>query len=253
MFVSGVPLVPIATNVEHIDVIARSRHNSTAAPSVPAARAQRNVGRREVAVAVESGAIGLGAATAPMTGTQAVPDRMNPLSHAKSQLPPEQTALPFAGLGHTFAQRPQCIAFAEVSTQTPLHAVIVPGHPPSGPTSTLGTSIKLGTSTELESETAFPSMSALSGGGFDASKVLPSPPSAADIPGTQRMSEVQTSFAAHAGLQAEMQLPATQMKPERHEGTHTPESVMAIGALHAVTPTTMASANPKNEAFPMNR
>ncbi|MEZ4405194.1 MAG: hypothetical protein R3A52_01705 [Polyangiales bacterium] len=79
----GAPLVPVASKLATTVAQARSRQNCTRAPSVPAASAQRTVGRREVTVAVESGASNRGAVKA----THAPDTQLKPEAQTRLHVP----------------------------------------------------------------------------------------------------------------------------------------------------------------------
>jgi hypothetical protein len=112
--VAGAPLVPTTSKVTQRCVRARSRQSSTRAPSPPE-RTQRSVGRREVTVDVDAGAIGRGA----FTSTHAPPTRQASALQMNAQREAAQTATAFAGLGHTVPHAPQWFGSLERDTHDP--------------------------------------------------------------------------------------------------------------------------------------
>src|SRR5688572_26033814 len=95
---------------------ARSLQICTLAPVVFAASFQRNVGRCEVVIAVESGPTGRGA-----IGRQLPKDSAKPGLQVKPQVVPSQVAVEFAGGAHGEHEAPQLLMLLS-STQSPLHA-----------------------------------------------------------------------------------------------------------------------------------
>jgi hypothetical protein len=68
-----------------------------------------------------------------LVSTQMLPQRMKGALHWKSQLPREQTDLPFAGDVQTVPHAPQLDVALEVSTHEPLQLVSVPQSVPQAP------------------------------------------------------------------------------------------------------------------------
>jgi hypothetical protein len=89
---------------------------STCAPSVPGASTQCSVGRRDVTVAVESGAAGRGAGI----GTHSPPETMKPALHTIPHVVPLQVAIPFVGTGHGEHDAPH-VSGSVLLTHAPPH------------------------------------------------------------------------------------------------------------------------------------
>jgi hypothetical protein len=99
---------------------ARLRQIVTAAPSDPKASNQRSVGRCDVTIDEDNGAIGRGAGTGQV---HPVAPRVQPVLHDAPHVLAMHVAVPPEGTGHTIPHPPQFDTFVVVFTHAPLHRV----------------------------------------------------------------------------------------------------------------------------------